>query len=292
MFYQTLRQLPFYMVTAELNPQEEHMGMVSTRFLVSLPTQKFDAYMQQLGHDRLRENSRFSLQDGRWPSEVTTALAIAFDRQLTRLLLHYLDVEGNAHYHQKVHMARHVDTRLNFAALIGCAVYADSTEFQDNATLVEAIEAGLEDGSADFGNEDCSLLYYGFALKSHLLSECKRLRVGKESLAASLRRFRKDFVGLKAIFKGSKNRGFGAQEASPPRGSQEERPGGFIACGWPRLTAWKETSQPVHSLTPELVARNHLAYFESQPLGEKNYRFDFSTAKTEDFAGGAKRSPS
>jgi len=64
MIYQTLHLIPFYIVIEELNPQDDQMGLISTKYLVSLPTYKFDAYMQQLDYKNLRERSRFSLQDG------------------------------------------------------------------------------------------------------------------------------------------------------------------------------------------------------------------------------------
>jgi len=172
MIYQTTHLIPFYMVTEELKPQVEQMGLISTKYLVSLPTQKFDAYMEQLGHKNLRKRSRFSLRDGDLPKKVRTALEQTFDTQLTRLLLHYLDAESHSDSDQKSHIARHIDTRLNFAVLIGCAIYANSAECMNTNTLEAAINAGLAEGSSDLGTEDCSFDYYGFVLKSELLHQC------------------------------------------------------------------------------------------------------------------------
>ena len=153
MVFQQKRQAPFFLLTENLKPKEEDMGMISTRYMVSLKLDQFDAYMDRRGHPDLREKSQFRLQDGKWSASVTAKLRHLFDKLLTSMLLRYLTTECLADYEQKLHIVRDTDTRLNFAALIGCAIYANHEECGLNKTLEEAIsegvDAGCEPGEAD-----------------------------------------------------------------------------------------------------------------------------------------------
>jgi hypothetical protein len=42
--------IPFYVLTANYDPQFEDMGMISTRFLVSIRHSNFKQFLKQLGH--------------------------------------------------------------------------------------------------------------------------------------------------------------------------------------------------------------------------------------------------
>lgn len=53
------------MLTDEFEPKEKHEGLISTRYFVSLPTHRFDAYVKQICGYNLREKSSFSLDDGK-----------------------------------------------------------------------------------------------------------------------------------------------------------------------------------------------------------------------------------
>ena len=265
MVFQQRRQAPFFLLTENLKPGEEDMGMISTRYMVSLKVDQFDAYMDRRGYPDLREESQFRLQDGKWPASVTAKLRHLFDKLLTSMLLRYLTTECHADYEQKLHIVRDTDTRLNFAALIGCAIYANHAECALNKTLEEAIrqgiDAGCEPGEAD--GEDCSLAYCGFVLKSELVSECRDLGVERKDRAASMKAFSRTFRAEQAEFAASLTHGFGAPETSSPEDSQEETKSGLqhgnqAAFEVPTslFTPEKKTLQPVHPITPVQVEIN------------------------------------
>ena len=126
-----------------------------------------------------------------WTNKVTAKLRKEFDWLLTRLLLRYIKTDCQANCHQKRFIVKEIDTRLNFAALIGCSIYANEKECLENERLDDAIEQGLEDGSGpdEVGDEDCSLAYYGFYLKSKLRERCDELGVDPKYYPASMRDF-------------------------------------------------------------------------------------------------------
>ena len=188
---------------------------------MSLSVQHFDAYMAHRGHPGLRERSQFSLQDAVWSGKVTAKLRNKFDQLLTRLLLRYLKTDCQAYFHQRRYIVKHINTRLNFAALIGCSIYADEDECRQNETLDDAIEQGLEAGSGpdEAGAEDCSLAYYGFYLKSKLCERCATLGIDPIYYPASMKDFCDTYRREKAAFEADLTHGFGAPETSSPRSS-------------------------------------------------------------------------
>lgn len=156
-----------------------------------------------------------------WSVKINAELRNEFDQLLTRLLLRYLKTDCQAYFHQRRYIVKHINTRLNFAALIGCSIYADEEECRQNETLDEAIEQGLEAGSGpdEAGAEDCSLAYYGFYLKSELYERCETLGIELSCYPASMRDFCDTLSQEKAAFEANLTRGFGAPETSSPRSS-------------------------------------------------------------------------
>lgn len=265
---------------------------------MSLPTKQFDSYMEQLLHHDLREKSHFSLQDGKWSSSVTAALEHTFDKLLTSMLLRYLTSECDANQDQKFHIVKHTDTRLNFAVLIGCAIYASPTECELRDTLDDAIKKGWRAGCKPITAENCSLAYYGFVLKKALVKKCRSLNVEERHFAASMKAFCITYQDEKVAFKASLTHGFGAPEIPLPRGSLEETSSGLQHANQaasdvqiPLYTHEKKTLQPVHLPTLAQVARNGCQYMKNLPHGKVEYVFNFSRVKNEDFDPENKRSP-
>ena len=156
-----------------------------------------------------------------WSGKVTAKLRNKFDQLLTRLLLRYLKTDCQAYLHQRRYIVKHINTRLNFAALIGCSIYADEDECKQNETLTDAIEQGLEAGSGpdEAEAEDCSLAYYGFYLKSKLCERCSTLGIDPIYYPVSMRDFCDTLLQEKAAFEADLTHGFGAPETSSPRSS-------------------------------------------------------------------------
>lgn len=230
---------------------------------MSLPTKQFDSYMEQLLHHDLRRKSHFSLQDGKWSSSDTAALEHTFDKLLTSMLLRYLTNECCTDQNQRLHIIRHTDTRLNFAVLIGCAIYASPKECELSETLDDAIKEGWKAGIVPITTENCSLAYYGFVLKKELVKKCRSLNIEERHFSASMKAFCITYSDEKVVFKASLTHGFGAPEILSPRGSQEETSSGLQHANQaaskvqiPLYTHEKKTLQPVHSPTLAQVRRN------------------------------------
>ena len=214
------------------------------------------------------------------------------------MLLRYLASECYANPDQKFHIVSHIDTRLNFAVLIGCAIYASRKECELSETLDDAIKEGWKAGCEPITPENCSLAYYGFVLKKALVKKCRSLDIEERHFAASMKAFCMTYQDEKVAFKASLMHGFGAPEIPSPRGSLAETSSGLQHANQaasevqiPLYTHEKKTLQPVHSPTLAQVARNGCQYMQNLPDGEVEYVFNFTRVKKEDFDPGNKKSP-
>ena len=105
------------------------------------------------------------------------------------MLLRYLESECYANLDQKFHIVSHIDTRLNFAVLIGCAIYASPKQSELSDTLDEAIKEGWKAGCEPITTENCSLAYYGFVLKKALVKKCRSLDIVERHFATSMKAY-------------------------------------------------------------------------------------------------------
>jgi hypothetical protein len=99
--------VPFFVLADVFSPAHADRGLVSTRFLVSLPPEVFKQYLGQLGHAGLLERAPLSLQHAQWSASTTRTLEKLFNQLLTRSLLRYLLAVCFADDEQQQRIAAH-----------------------------------------------------------------------------------------------------------------------------------------------------------------------------------------
>jgi hypothetical protein len=211
--------VPFFVLADVFSPAHADRGLVSTRFLVSLPPEVFKQYLGQLGHAGLLERAPLSLQHAQWSASTTRTLEKLFNQLLTRSLLRYLLAVCFADDEQQQRIAAHAPTRHNFALLIGCSLYK-SVEDHARALAARPVADDLIKGAYPAGDDEMCLEYYGFLIKQELLRHCLDKEVPEEHYPDSFAGLAADVAALRAKFARNKTDGFGGPE---PEEQQEQQ---------------------------------------------------------------------
>jgi len=213
--------IPFFVLTQNYNPQFEDEGLISTRFLVSLRPSNFKQYLNQLGHAAWAAKPLVNFDRVVWPAACDSRkLELLFDRLLTRALNHYLLRCSLLEAARTERILLHADTRLNFAVLIGCSLYAEPEDI--SGAKRQAIKDGFLEGPFPRDDDEASLEYYGHLIRVELLMFCRRLQVPDAQSLAALGVTLSELQEQMARFEKSRTHGFGAPQPDEQEPGDEE----------------------------------------------------------------------